>query len=387
MAWDWLTRPARPYTWLFALRVLIKGLILFALLNIAFAVVDPMGLVGRLSVYNRLVPGRERLPYGENPDQSYNLSVQNLDTLFATHTISGGQSDDEFRVLVIGDSSVWGVLLAPEETLAGQINAAGRRAPDGRRIRAYNLGYPIQSLAKDLLILDYAMRYRPDAVIWLVTLESFAPAQQLEPLMVRENPGRMRAFIRDYGLRIDAFSPRFVERTFWERTIIGQRRALADWLRLQLYGVTWRLTGHDQTYPRFYEPRMEDFAPDDVLWQGFAEGQLAPGDLAFDVLGAGLQRVRDEMPGVPVFVVNEPIFRSAGQNSALRYNFFYPRWAYDAYRGWLENHAAHAGYAYLDLWDAVPTTEFTDSAVHLTPAGVAVLAQQVGDGLVEALGR
>lgn len=384
MAWEWLTQPAAPYTWRFVRNVLIKGLALFVLLNLAFAALDPMRALGRITVYNGIAPGRPRLPYGENPDQSYNLSVQNLDMLFASHEIDGGRAADEFRVLVIGDSSVWGVLLAPEETLAGQINAAGLRAPDGRSIRAYNLGYPIQSLAKDLLILDYGLRYRPDAVVWMVTLESFAPAQQLEPLLVRENPARMRALIQDYGLRIDPNSPRFVERSFWERTIIGQRRAIADWMRLQLYGVAWRLTGHDQTYPRFYEPRMEDFGPD-VTWQGFAEGELAPGDLAFDVLDAGLLRVRGEMPGVPVLVINEPVFRSAGQNSDVRYNFFYPRWAYDAYRRWLESHAAHIGFAYLDVWDAIPTTEFTDSAVHLTPEGVGMLEERVGEALLRVL--
>jgi hypothetical protein len=387
MSWDWLTRSAEPYTWRFVRNVLIKGLILFALLNVAFAVVDPMATLGRITVYNGIAPGRPRLPYGENPEQSYNLSVQNLDMLFASHEIDGWRAEDEFRVLIIGDSSVWGVLLAPEATLAGQINAAALLAPDGRRIRAYNLGYPIQSLAKGLLILDYAMRYRPDAVVWMVTLESFAPAQQLEPLLVRENPGRMRALIQDFRLRIDPFSPRFVERSFWERTIIGQRRTLADWLRLQLYGVAWRLTGHDQTYPRFFEPRMEDFGPEDVMWQGFAEGELSPGELAFDVLDAGLLRVSTEMPDTPVIVVNEPIFRSAGQNSQVRYNFFYPRWAYDTYRRWLESHAAHEGYAYLDLWDAVPATEFTDSAVHLTPHGVTLLADRIGAALLGELAQ
>ncbi len=106
---------------------------------------------------------------------------------------------------------------------------------------------------------------------------------------------------------------------------------------------------------------------------------------SFDVLDAGLKRVRDEMPGTPVLVVNEPIFRSAGQKSGVRYDFFYPRWAYDAYRRWLDSHAAHGGYAYLDAWDAVPSAEFTDSAVHLTPQGVAMLADKVGGALTEVL--
>ena len=35
---------------------------------------------------------------------------------------------------------------------------------------------------------------------------------------------------------------RFVEPGFLERTIAGQRRALADLIRLQLYGFSWAAT-------------------------------------------------------------------------------------------------------------------------------------------------
>ncbi|MCZ7670394.1 MAG: hypothetical protein M5U34_26160 [Chloroflexi bacterium] len=35
---------------------------------------------------------------------------------------------------------------------------------------------------------------------------------------------------------------------------------------------------------------------------------------------------------VPVLLINEPMFISSGRNSDLRYNAFYPRWAYDQYR-------------------------------------------------------
>ncbi len=60
---------------------------------------------------------------------------------------------------------------------------------------------------------------------------------------------------------------------------------------------------------------------------------------------------------------------SSGKNSDLRYNFFYPRWAYDQYRALLGEQAQAAGWHYLDLWNLVPETEFTNSAIHLTPAG------------------
>jgi hypothetical protein len=35
------------------------------------------------------------------------------------------------------------------------------------------------------------------------------------------------------------------------------------------------------------------------------------------------------------------------------------------------------------LWQAVANTEYTDSAIHLTPAGSAQLAKQVGAAILE----
>ena len=234
-----------PYRWRFAAGVIIKGLILFVIANVVFALINPN--LGGLSLYNSLWPGRPRLPYGDNPAESYNLSLNNLDAMFASHEIAGTpKAADEFRVIVIGDSSTWGILLKPEQTLVSNLNAAGYVTAQGKHVRVYNLGYPIKSLAKDLLILNYAMRYQPDLVLWPLTLESFADAQQLNPLLVRENAPQMRTLISEFGLKINPHDPSFDDPSFLDRTIIGQRRQLADLLRLQLYGAMWKTTGIDQ---------------------------------------------------------------------------------------------------------------------------------------------
>ena len=96
-------------------------------------------------------------------------------------------------------------------------------------------------------------------------------------------------------------------------------------------------------------------------------------DLAFDILDAGAAIAGD----VPVLVVNEPILVSEGRNSDVRYNYFYPRWAYDQYREMLAEHMKQTSASYLDVWDAVPEEEFTNSAVHLSPAGSAMLADRL----------
>jgi hypothetical protein len=72
---------------------------------------------------------------------------------------------------------------------------------------------------------------------------------------------------------------------------------------------------------------------------------------------------------------------SNGLNSDIRYNFFYPRWAYDEYRQLLNEQAAAHKWHYLDLWDLVPMQEFTNSAIHLTPMGEAMLAGEITEAI------
>ena len=356
-----------------ALRVLVKALVLFVLANLLFALVYPLPGLGRLSAYNVLFPGRQRLPYGDNPSRAYNVSVLNVDAMFASHELNAGPKPaGEFRVLLIGDSSTWGWLLKPADTLAAQINRAGLRTQDGRQVRAYNLGYPIMSLAKDLLIIDRAMSYQPDLVIWLVTLESFPADKQLFHPLLQHNPAAERSLIARYGLKLDPNDPQFVTPNLWDRTLVGSRRDLADLLRLQLYGVLWAATGIDQDYPAQYEPAAIDLEADNTF-HGLQPPTLQTSDLAFDELQAGVQRIGK----TPLLIVNEPILISNGKNSDVRYDFFYPRWAYDQYRTLMANQAQAGGWNYVDLWDLLPMQEFTNSAVHYTPTGAQTLAAQL----------
>jgi hypothetical protein len=356
-------------TWRALGRIVLKAAALFAGLNLLFAWLQPLDTLGRPSLYNRLAPGRARLPYGENPTQAYNLSLNNLPAMLASHELERPKAADEFRVVVLGDSGAWGWLLDHDETLAAQITAAGVAA-DGRRVVAYNLGYPIMSLTKDLLLLEQALTRDPDLILWPVTLESFAPEKQLEHPLLQNNPGRVRSLIGRFNLRLDPADPRFAAPDLFGRTIIGQRRALADLLRLQVYAFSWAATGVDQVAPAEVTLRQSDF-DEDLSWQAYdGPAELATGDLALDVLAAGIRLAGS----TPVIVVNEPIFISRGRHSDLRYNAWYPRWAYDQYRALLAEAAAAGDWRYLDLWAAVPADEFTDSPVHLTPNGTGQLA-------------
>ncbi|MGZ9236039.1 MAG: hypothetical protein ACXW4E_10990, partial [Anaerolineales bacterium] len=230
--------------------LLLKATVLFALFNLVFLFAPDIPL-GRFSLYNSLFPGRERLPYGE-VRESYSLSLFDIEAMFSSHVISGTEkAPDEYRVLLIGDSSVWGTLLRPQETLAGQLNASAIPAC-GKTVHAYNLGYPTLSLLKELLLLDYALPYQPDMIIWLTTLESFPDERQLTSPLVANNAERAGELIERYNLSADPNDPELVNPSRWDQTFVGRRRAIADILRLQMYGALWASTGIDQIYPKDY---------------------------------------------------------------------------------------------------------------------------------------
>lgn len=359
----------------FIVRVVVKAGLLFVILNGLFAILNPLPWIGEhLTIYQRLVAPRVRLPYGEHP-ASYNLSLDSLEAMFASHQIATPKASDEFRLLVVGDSGTWGILLHPAETLTERLNALNLTTLDGRRIVAYNIAHPILSATKDLLLLDYALRYQPDGVLWLVTLDALYQPDQLRPPLVQHNAVRVRRLIETYGLNLDgAQLP--AERSFFERTIVGQRRALADWWRLQMYGVMWQNTGIDQVY-QAYTPTANDLTAD-ARWNGRTEQDGLTAVLALDVIGAGQRLVGAR----PLWVVNEPIMIADGVNHDIRYNAWYPRWAYDEYRAIL---AQSVDRKLVDLWDAIPREQFTDSPVHLSAEGMGqfaeLLAQVLQDGL------
>ncbi len=350
----------------FIRNVLIKGMMLFLILNFTVALIPANGILGRLSLYNLLLPGRERLPFGENTEEAYNLSLYDLEAMFASHEINAGEKpEDEFRVILLGDSATWGTLLEPDDTLSGLINQDKLSTSDGKTVRAYNLAYPTMSLVKDLMILEKTLAYEPDLIIWPVTLESFPINIQIKTPLVANNPERVQPLIEELDLSLDSDSEDFIHKTFWDLTLIGHRRAIFDALQLQFYGVMWAATGIDQTYLKDITPAQRDFEGDDDGFQEWFSGTLPLDQLSMDIITAGVELAGD----VPILVVNEPILISEGENSDVRYNYFYPRWAYDQYQQAMADNATDADWAYIDLWDVVPEAEFTNSAVHVTPEG------------------
>jgi hypothetical protein len=188
---------------------------------------------------------------------------------------------------------------------------------------------------------------------------------------VTANLGRLNAILKKY----DVPAMQTEKTSLWQNSLFGQRRAIADWYRLQLYGVLWAATGIDQAYPAEYTPAQRDFEAD-LKFNDRDQTDLQP-LLDFTPIEVGKRIAGD----VPLWIINEPILVSGGKNSDLRYNFFYPRWAYDQYRQIMLAQAQKQGWVYIDLWNIVPEQQFTNSAIHLTPAGEKLLAGSIAAGL------
>ncbi len=362
--------------------ILVKAILVFATFNTVYFVTQPLNLLNHLTVYNALVPGRTRLPFSEYPDASYSLIVTNIDQMLASHQIATAKAQDEFRVVMIGDSSVWGYLLPPTQTQAECLNELGLTLPSGRKVHVYNLGYPTLSVTKDFLILRHALQYKPDLVIWPMTLASLYPTDQLGFEVVHAHFDEVSALETQYHFRFDPWPPANAP-TWIDHTFVGQRRELADWLRYQLYALDWNATQIDHAIPKFVSPHPTSLVEDNnLLSVGVMRlaqaGKLAAGDLSLDVVKAAIDTAQAQQ--IPVLLVNEPMYRS--DTSQLRWNSYYPKWAYDDYRTILQDSAAHEGWHYIDYWNAVPNDQFTDTDFHLTPDASCDYARKLSEPLM-----
>jgi hypothetical protein len=348
-------------------RIFIKTVIILLIIDILYVCVNQTS-VGHISLYNSLLPGRERLPFGDNPSRSYNLTINNIEAMFSSLSLAGEEKHaDEYRIFIVGDSSVWGSLQNNSDMLTGQLNHLNIKRLDGKNIIFYNLGYPTLAILKDLMILDRALSYHPDLIIWLVTLESFPDENQANSELLKNNAALVNHILIRYGLEEPYH---FIEPGFIDRTLFSQRRNLADIARLQAYGIMWAATGIDQDLNTPFIPARRDFEEDDSFHE--KGNRNLESELSMEVL----QRAIEKMP-VPVLLINEPILISHGKNSDIRYNYYYPRWAYDQYRIMINKAADELRVPFYDFYDLVPENMFTNSAIHLNRDGESILAQQI----------
>lgn len=342
-------------------RLLTKAMLLFVLVNLVFAFADLP--VYNLSLYNTVFPGRVRFPFGVGKG-IYSVMVDNLDIMTASHEISAPKAADEIRVVLIGDSSVWGEGAPVSQSISVLWNER-QYACGHKKFRFYNLAYPHPSVAKDLMILDKSMAYEPDLIVWFMTLNTLT-SRSVSPF-IKANPERAVRVLGAYDLPYDLkdVTPATDLESFYERTLIGRSSELARLVRLQALGLIWTITGADATPPSDRRPERPMDVTKEVIFKGRTSTDKLERDILWNALLAGHEIAGD----VPVLLVNEPIFIATGANSDVRYNNGYPRWAYDYYRDQLLSKSQANQWQYLDLWDAVPAAYFPDGVIHLSAEG------------------
>jgi hypothetical protein len=354
--------------------VLGKALCLFVLINLIYGLVKPP--IVHISIYNTLIPGLKRMPFGNYTD-AYTVTVDNVDAMFAAHEIAAAKAPDEIRVALIGDSSIYGENLLTSDTLPGQWNQLNSQCHD-KKVKIYNLGYPHPSIIKDLIFIDETKNQRPDLIIWFVTMNTLMDQSRLNPFLLgnRERALQlMETYNIPFGLRKDLSEQ---QTGFYQDTLIGQRSFLARWLKLQALGLLGYAAGDDF---HLDPTNLGIVSPDvkkDPNYRDLPPGSDLKEELLLDTLSAG----HDIAGEIPVLLVNEPTFVANGMHSDVRYNDLYPRWAYDQYRGLLIDYSQKYSINYLDLWNAVPSEFFTDTPLHLSADGERLLAQSLNPTLL-----
>lgn len=352
------------------LQLFFKTAILFVAVNVIFAMTNPP--VGKLTLYNSVFPGRTRFPYEQEPKFyfiGFNAPVyEDFDAMFGAHEISKKKLEDEFRLILLGDSSTWGISVQSDDMLSEQINNLNIQACDGRFVHVYNLGYPMPFLMRDLLILDKAMEYQPDMIVWLVSLSTLEP-KKAETYFILPHADRYLRLVETYNLLSLELAEPVSDAPFFDKTIIGQRQRLKNILLNQAMGVLWAATGIDNHEGLNQEPYVPNRDVDnDASYAGLLPGEDVSGyfdSLMMDIVIAAYDRAGD----VPVVLVNQPIFIADELNNEVRYNETYPRWIYDQYRQFIFEWTHVQEETYLDFWNSLSLSDFADQNFHRNASG------------------
>jgi hypothetical protein len=357
-----------------SLAVLAKAFILFAIANAMFAIFQPP--VEKLSLYNSVFPGRTRFPHGSGK-ADLDLSAENIDAMFAAHIIAQKpKPSDEVRVVVLGDSSIYGLAIPLESTLPEVLNKANLICAN-KRLRFYNLSYPMPVALKDLVTLEKAKEYEPDGVLWFVTLNTFR-LDQKHPLVLA-NLEYTQSLLEKYPTHYAL--PTQEEKSFelLQKSMIGNRHLLARIIKGQMFGFYWQANiDHPQEAEEETNPSPAN-APENIAYNGLKPPKRLEEHAPFTLLDAGYAIAGD----IPILLVNEPI-QSSNRFGDDFYNYAYPRWAYDEFREIMNARAKKNGWKYVDLWDALPYGMF-DEPLHPSPQGISDMAEGLIPHITQAL--
>jgi len=314
----------------------------------------------RWLLYRSFTPPTERLGLA---NQIGDPIWWTLDPLLDAHQIARPKAPDEFRVIFLAIRPRFACTadrLRRSPASSRQLGAAF----DGKRVVGYNLAYPGSDWLKDVLILKHALKYQPDAIVWLVTAKETGdqplPQEPDAHLITRINAAELPALARQFNL--DTWeTERYADADAWyQRSIFTHGGRYRDWLLLLVRSfrnaVIYPNKDLTQEYLLPGEPITTKPVPAIAEINSALPGYGMFPNRQWELLRAG-QQMADEA-SVPLLVVNEPIYLASGPNTDVNYNPFYERNLYDRFRAALTDFTHQHAMTYLDLWNALPAEIF-----------------------------
>ncbi|MEP7289560.1 MAG: SGNH/GDSL hydrolase family protein [Chloroflexota bacterium] len=352
------------------MRVFAKAIALLLALNLVCiaAQIDPIAALTRFNTWWIVGHGRARLVY---PSDFQNGQLP-IESLMGAHTLAyTTKANDEFRVLVLGESGIAGWGLPDQDTFSAQLTARNLKV-HGKRLVAYNLAYPSPNVARDILILDAALSYQPDLIIWFITpaaLDNAPSSIGTNSVFFDLNRDRLQRLTTTYALQA-WFAARMDSVPTWRSwTAIRGQDTLPVWLNTLLYPFIAPDLGQTNRHLN-NEPIP-------------AKARYTSGQVGFDPMPNETWRFLDmgksmaQQVNAQLLLVNEPMLIGSGSNSDVNYNLQYERAFYEAYRQNLTAYAAEKSISFVDLWNVIPAASFTDTPLHANAAGYAALVDQI----------
>jgi hypothetical protein len=356
------------------LRVFIKAIVLSLVINfIALASgIDISTALMTFNTWGLVGHGRARLIYRSDFSSDLSSGQLPVEALLAAHQLSHAtKAVDEFRVIFLGDSSVIEWNLADNATTAGQLTARNITI-NGKRLVVYNLGYPNPSLPRDLILLDAALQYKPDLVVWFTTAATYDNSSNFSTIIgpfLKLNRTRLQKLTTTFGLQ-NWFIAHMTDDPMWMNWIAARdANAVPSWIKSLTYPFVINvLDSNERTIFQRPIPKQAIYASGRV---GF---DPQPND-SWRFLLAG-NRLAASV-GAPMLVVNEPILLDTRTNSDINYDELYERTFYDQYRQDLDIYTQNNNLWYMDAWNTIPNKYFTDTALHADAAGFSFLVDKL----------
>ncbi len=341
-----LDRGVKPF------RVILKALVLFVGFNLLLTLFPNPSYF----VFRQLLPKLNKFPiYAVYYDSQakHGFGAQNVfdrTVLFNTHLISYEKKPvNQYRIIFIGDSTV------RDGTIYPMID---QQECNGKILHVYDLGYYGASATKDLMILQEAMKYSPDLIVWSVTDRTLSNEPKDFALA---NSVDLAKLIATYDLPISA----------GQALTGGSFFFGGDKIRLQ----TRLVLNYAILFPAIRSPqRLIQSAINDIKTNNAADQETLPASGAY--LFSALTAAPKIAGGVPFLLINEP-----------RPSVVVAQTDYLEYRQELLSLNGGQHWIFLDLWNLAPDKDFIDK-IHRNADGEVLYNKAVLPSILEiACGR